>query len=303
MHKLLLQTIRNGYCENCFYGSLFLASKSEIIESIGESPENICFMRSLFKPIQSSILYDCNIIHDYKLTNRQIAIFSGSHAGSEVHILLLEKLMKKHKIMLKDLLLEPLAPLDTRKAVVRPSKLHNNCSGKHLMMLLMCKYMGFDYDYTNPNHPLQIIIKMQLEKLSGCKSDILSFDGCSTPLWGISYKNVIRAYFNLIEKYPELISVILNNPYTYGGYGRFDTEIIKRSKKNLFAKVGAGGLVLIYNFKHEKILLFKLSCDNNDIRRIIVIDYLNKLGWLNYKLDENIYNQKKQIVAKYKFAL
>ncbi|MBQ8475943.1 asparaginase, partial [bacterium] len=103
--------------------------------------------------------------------------------------------------------------------------------------------------------------------------------------------------------YPDLINAILKHPDIYGGYNRFDTEIIKLGKGNLFAKVGAGGLVLIYNFKKEQILLIKMAQDNNEARRLIALDYLNKLGWIDYKVDKNIYNQKKQIVAKYEFTL
>ena len=303
MHEILLRTVRNNYLDTCFLGSVFFATKNKIVKSIGENPDNICFLRSLFKPIQTSILFDCNIIKDYRIKQNELAIFSGSHAGSVKHINLLKNIMKKNKLNLKDLSIIPLEPLDKRNFRGKPSKLHNNCSGKHIMMLLACKYMGFNYDYTNPNHPLQKIIKNQQEKLSNYKSDILTFDGCSAPLWALPYKNVIEAFYNLVHKYPDLINAIIKNPDIYGGFNRLDTEIIKLGKGNLFSKVGAGGLVLIYNLKEDNSILIKLAQDNNDTRRIITLDYLNKINWLDYEVDKNIYTQKGQIVAQYEFTL
>ncbi len=303
MHKALIKTARNGYLDTIFFGSLFHATKTKLLKSIGENINTICFMRSLAKPLQASILFDTNIINDYNITNSELAIFSGSHSGTLRHINTLKNVLKKHDLKIKDLSIMPLKPLDTREFHGRKTKLHNNCSGKHVMMLLNCKYKGFNYDYTNPNHPIQKIIKQKQEELSQYKSDILTFDGCSTPLWGLPYKNIIKAYFNLIDKHPLLINAILNNSYLYGGYNRFDTEIIQLSKGKLFSKVGAGGLVIIYNFENEEIVLIKMAQDNNETRRLVALEYLNKIGWLNYEADKNLYNQKKQIVAKYEFTL
>ena len=299
MHTVLLKTIRNNYLDTSFYGSMFLADENKIYFQVGESSDTISFMRSLAKPLQASILFDTNI----NFTNKELAIFSGSHSGSRTHINFLKNILKKYKIKNSDLSICPIEPLDKRNFDGHKTKLHNNCSGKHIMMLVACKYFNFDLDYTNPNNPVQKLIKERQENLSGYKSDILTFDGCSTPLWGLPYENIIIAYFNLVEKYPALIQAIIKNPYIYGGYNRFDSEIIKLGKGNLFAKVGAGGFVIIYNIEKKQILLVKMAQDNNDARRIVTINYLNKIGWLNVKMDNNIYNQKKQIVSKYEFSL
>ena len=303
MHDILLKTSRNGYVDTVFYGSLFLADKNKIYFTKGDNKDSICFMRSLAKPLQTSIMFDSNIIRDYKITGKELAIFSGSHSGTSKHIKILKDVFKKHDLKLKDLLIKPIEPLDKKDFKGRKIKFHNNCSGKHTMMLLNCKYFGYKGDYTNPEHKLQKKIKTKQEELSGYKSNILTFDGCSTPLWGLPYKNIIKAYFNLIKQHPELINAIINNPYIYGGDNRLDTEIIKLSKGKLFAKVGAGGLVLIYNLQIHEILLIKMAQDNNEYRRLVALDYLNKIKWLDIELDNNIYNQKKQIVAKYEFTL
>ena len=302
MHKPILYSLRKGIVDTEFFASVFLAKSADKIQSIGKNEDEIVFLRSLAKPLQASILFDCNIIKDYKITESELAIFSGSHTGTKKHCEIIKNLLKRLDLKLSDLKTEPIYPLDMR-VLKKPSKLSNNCSGKHSMMLIMSKYSGADYNYLDVNHPIQQLIKKKQEELSGYKSDTLTFDGCGTPLWGLPYKNAIKAYFNLFhtEKYEKLIRSILKHPDIFGGFKRTDSDIIKKSKGSLFSKTGAGGLLLIYNFKEDEILLIKMAHDDNFARELIAYNILNELGWLNFKPDMNIYNQKNNIAASYSF--
>ena len=301
-YKLLLQTKRNDIVDCRYYGSVYLSSGGEITREFGLSADTLFYMRSLAKPLQTSILFDYNIIDDLGLTPADIAIMAGSHAGSFEHIKLLKNLCHKYKIKLSDLELEPQNPLDMRNFKGRKTKLHNNCSGKHLMMVLVSRYLNFPLPgYTNPNHPVQKLIYKKQCELSQETSQNLSFDGCSTPLWAISARGIIRAYYNLIsdKKYSFLVKSILKYPDIFGGFDRLDSDIIKLSGGRLFSKVGAGGFIVICNLDNSEILLVKLAQNNNPIRKLIVLDILNKLKWLNVAPDEYEYNQKSMPVAKY----
>ena len=300
--EILLATKRNGIIDCEYYGSIYLADKSGIYKYIGKNPSNIFFMRSLAKPLQASIICDYNIIQDYNLSEKEIAIFCASHAGSLKHIKIIKNLTKKLKLKVSDFILKPDEPLDKRNFKGKKTKFHNNCSAKHLMMLAMSKYLGYSLkNYTSYEHPIQKLIYQKQFELSGFKSPYPTKDGCSTPLWGLSAENIIKSYFNLFsnKKYNILIKSIINNPDVYGGYDRLDSEIIKLSHKKLFAKVGAGGFILIYNFKEEKILLIKLTQNNNYARKLITMDILNKLKWVKSKVEEFEYNQQNEITAKY----
>ncbi|MBR1616968.1 asparaginase, partial [bacterium] len=210
-----------------------------------------------------------------------------------------------HNLKIKDLKLAPSYPLDTRNFKGRKTKLQNNCSGKHIMMLLMCKYKGFNLDYTNINHPLQKLIKKKQEELCKYKSNTTSYDGCGTPLWAIPYKNIIIAYNSLCsdKKYEPLLNSIQKYPDLFGGYDRLDSELIKLSKGKLFSKVGAGGLVLIRNNENKNTVLIKMAHDDNPARKLVCYHILNKLNWIDKKLDLNIYNQQNTIVATWQFAV
>ena len=65
----------------------------------------------------------------------------------------------------------------------QPSRIHNNCSGKHIAMLLMCKFFGFSTDmYFDRNHELQKLIFKYLSNLFNTKIENIAIDGCSTPI-------------------------------------------------------------------------------------------------------------------------
>ena len=299
---ILLTTKRNNCIDSIYYGSIYLANKKEIYKKIGFDPKTHFFMRSLAKPLQASIMCDCNIINDFKLTQKELAIFCASHAGDTIHLNILKNILKKHKLKTSDLNIKAIEPLDLRHFKGKKTKLHNNCSAKHIMMLLMCKYLNFDIkNYTNEHHPIQQLIKQKQETLSNEKCTDLSYDGCGTPLWAISIEKIINSYFNLIkdDKFKPILSAVLKYPNIFGGYNRFDSEIISLSKGKLFSKVGAGGFVIVYNLEKDEILLVKMTQNNNEARRLITLNVLNNLNWLDVKLPEYELNQQKQKVAKY----
>ena len=300
--SILLTTKRNNCIDSIYYGSIYLANKKGIYKTIGFEQKTLFYMRSLAKPLQASIMCDCNIIKDYNFTQKELAIFCASHAGDIEHIKILKNLLKKHDLKIKDIDIIAQEPLDLRHFKGRKTKLHNNCSAKHIMMLLMSKYKGFNLiGYTDEKHPIQQLIKEKQEKLSKQKCNKLSYDGCGTPLWAISAENIIKSYFNLIKNkdFQPILNSILKYPDIYGGYNRFDSEIMQLSKGKLFSKVGAGGFVIIYNLEKDEILLVKMTQNNNEARKLITLDILNKLNWLNTKPVEYELNQKKQKVAKY----
>lgn len=301
-YKILLSSYRGNVQDYCYYGGYCLAKKGKIYKEYGIKKDSLFFMRSLAKPLQASILLDSDIINDYNILPHEIAIMSGSHSGSIKHTFVLKNLLKKHKLKISDLQIKPIPPLDKRNYFNHPSKLHNNCSGKHIMMLLMSKYNGFSLEnYSDINHPVQKLINKKQVELSGFNSSNYSFDGCGTPLWEINLEGIIRAYHNLVnyEKYSYLINSILKNPDIFGGYDRLDSDIITLSKGKLFAKVGASGFILVYNINLDECLFLKMAQDNNYYRKLITFDILNKLNWLDVDVAQSISNQKNVPVAKY----
>lgn len=293
----LVEYIRDGLVEQEHYGFLIYADKNKIIEKIGENNDYPFFLRSCAKPLQASLLIDYGMDKAYKMTDKEITICLASHAGERIHTDTVSGLLNKIGLTEKDLkcgLHEPLSKTRQREMLLNGenfTQIHNNCSGKHTMMLGLSKLKGWDLKtYDRINHPLQKKIKEKIYSLCEITQEYPSTkDGCGVPIYAMPLKNMLKGYLNLFcdEKYSKLTNAILNNPYILGGENRTDTKIVAHSE-NIIAKVGACGLCIVVNLKEKSGFIVKISDSNMDAREYLVIDYLNKLGWSNIKSDRAI---------------
>lgn len=258
------------------------------------------FLRSCAKPLQASLIIDSGI----DFTDEELALCSGSHAGEECHLRVAQEILDKlglDESYLKCGIHEPLAGLKEGEAA---RAIHNNCSGKHLGFLAVCQAKGWDLEtYYEPEHPLQVAVKNRIYEL--CEIDMvqpspqpssperefarypMTTDGCGVPIVSMPLHNLVIGFKNLNKKYPQIVNAILKNPYIYGGVNRLDTEIIQRT--GMLAKVGAGGLCVVYDTLHDNGFAVKMFDASMSARRIAVLDklkvnYDNKIKTLNGKV-------------------
>ena len=294
--KINVEYIRDGLVEELHEGVI----------SFGDDNNNTpYYLRSCAKPLQASLLIDYNI----DFTPEELAFCSGSHAGEDCHIRVAEGILNKiglDKNYLKCGIHAPLSRTKQDKMLLageKPSAIHNNCSGKHLGFLAICKKQGWDLDrYFEPEHPLQIEIKRKIYDLCGVNETLeyiypLTTDGCGVPIVSMPLHNLVKGYKNLVKNYPKLVDAIIKNPYIYGGENRLDTEIIENSE-NLLAKVGAGGLCIVYNIEKNEGFALKINDASTEARKFAVIELINKLGWADIEIDKNIKTISGKIVGK-----
>ena len=180
----------------------------------------------------------------------------------------------------------------------KASEIHNNCSGKHIGFLVVCKLNGWDMlTYDEPNHPLQVAVKNRINSMCEVTENYpMTTDGCGVPILSMPLYNMLIGYINLL-KYDKIINAIKNNPYIFGGENRLDTEIIQKSD-NLIAKVGAGGLCVVLNLEKKNAFVVKINDCSMEARRFAVLDYINKLGWANISFDRSIKTIQGKIVGE-----
>jgi len=312
IYSLVLSTERSGVADSQFFGSYLYFDGEKDLSTFCHENSIKYFLRSMLKPIQASILADEEIYDYFNLTNEELAVIQGSHTGEPVHIELVNSILKKIGLNENALLCPVIEPLNTNcypKNTVY-SKLHNNCSGKHSMMLAYCVYHNLDYsNYTSPNHPVQIKIKEKL--LNYAKTDSLAEtkDGCTVPVWGLNIENIKNAVLNyyIDKKNEKLIKAYKSNPYIIGGKDNFgirtDTKISNLSS-DLVSKVGAGGFIYVYNLKTKTLLIVKMAQDNNKAREILTLELLYRTGNLKERFyDINIYTEDNNPIGKYIFNL
>ena len=270
------------------------------------------YLRSCAKPLQTTLLVD----YGADLTEKELALCCGSHAGEECHIEVARGILKKYDIdenLLRCGVHAPLARSMQDKMLLRGEKataIHNNCSGKHIGFLVICKLKGWDMEtYDRPEHPLQVAIKNKINSLTslprstgeGCgegttQSYPVTTDSCGVPILSMPLKNMLIGYKNLLN-YEKITSAIKNNPYIFGGENRLDTEIIEKTD-DLIAKVGAGGLCIVFNLKLKNGFVLKINDCSMEARRFAVLEAINRLGWGNIEFDKTIKTLHGQVVGE-----
>ncbi len=303
---ILLEFNRGGLTEQFHSGFLLKMNKDNSIYKIGNDLNYPFYLRSCAKPLQASILIDLEIDKKYNLTSEEIAVCCSSHTGEDIHINTIKSLMKKFSLsedMYKCSMHSPLSKRKQNDIIMGKEKLsvlHNNCSGKHTMMLAVCKNQGWNIEnYYEISHPLQKMIK---EKIYGlCEIDQefpVSTDGCGVPIFSMPLQNMLIGYKNLFckEKYSAIKNAFLKNSYLIGGENRLDSAIISSSDV-LVAKVGAGGLCIVVNTKTEELLLVKISDCDMKARAIVAAEALKQLGWIKSESDSLKAQNTKEILT------
>lgn len=258
------------------------------------------YLRSCAKPLQATLLIDYKI----DLTEEELALCCGSHAGEECHVRVAKQILDKFEIdekYLKCGIHAPLARSMQDKMLLRGEEaraIHNNCSGKHIGFLVICKTKGWDIKtYDRPEHPLQIAIKNKINNMCEVASNYpITTDGCGVPILSMPLKNMLIGYKNLLQ-YEKIINAIQKYPYIFGGENRLDTEIIQNTD-DLIAKVGAGGLCIVFNTKKEDGFVVKINDCSMEARRFAVLEMINRLDWGNVELDKTIKTLQGKVVGE-----
>ena len=285
----LVKHVRNGLEEQVHYGIILHINKSGIINKIGDDNGYRFYHRSCMKPLQITPVFDLKLDEKYNFTEKEIAVCAASHTGDLIHQEQIRSILNKIKLNENDfhcLPHEPISKTEQKRLILNglePTKIHNNCSGKHSAMLAICKEMGFDIkNYTDLSHPLtDLVLNKVMDFCEVTKEEVvISKDGCGLPVIATTLEALAKGFLNLFtnKKYLKLRNSILNNPYIAGGNYRLDSEIMN-SSDNLIAKVGACGLCVVVNIEKKEAVIIKIADSNMDARAFALISYLLKIKW------------------------
>ena len=287
-----VEYVRDGLVEEFHEGFFMLLSKP--YDTIPY------YLRSCAKPLQATLLVDYGI----DLSEEELALCCGSHAGEECHIKVAKQILDRFDIdesYLKCGVHAPLARSMQDKMLLRAEKasaIHNNCSGKHIGFLVICKIKGWEMTtYDKPDHPLQVAIKNKINAMCQVEAEYpMTTDGCGVPILSMPLKNLLIGYKNLL-RYDKIVSAIQKYPYIFGGENRLDTEILQQTN-GLIAKVGAGGLCVVFNAEKQDGFVVKINDCSMDARRFAVLEMINRLGWGNIQFDKSIKTLHGQVVGE-----
>lgn len=304
---LVIRT-RSDVQECSYYGDYCIVDEnSNLIDSAGD-PNHIVFMRSCAKPFQAIPVVNNDIQEKYHLTKAEIAFIASSHTGQPSHIEIAQQILDKTTLSIETLKCGLHYPFDENakfEMISRqqlPSVLHNNCSGKHIGMLLVCRELGWSQiDYFKEEHPLQILILKIIQSLASSNSTIhVGIDGCGVPTYGMPLLDIAKLYNRLVDtdvnsfdrERAIICDAMFQNPFFVAGDGLLETEAMKRVNQKIIMKRGADGL-LCMGIPERKIgIAIKVRSGERMPVNVIAMHLLQKFELID---DDGLYELQKAI--------
>jgi L-asparaginase II len=221
-------------------------------------PNSFTFWRSCAKPFQVIPFLASGGFDAMGWGDEQLAISCASHGGEPEHVALVEGMLRDIELEEGDLACGPHDPSSQRGARIlresgeRPTRLHNNCSGKHTAMLAQARHKGWTTQgYESRDHHVQrgILHEIALWTDVPCGKITQSVDGCGVVVFGMTLERMARAYSRLAvatargEEFPSrVIGAMSKHPFLVGGTDRIDSALIDETNGSVVSKVGAEGV-------------------------------------------------------------
>ena len=219
------------------------------------------FPRSAVKALQVLPLVESGIADELGVTDAEIALACGSHAGEPQHVAAAASMLARAGRTADCLGCGVHWPFNEAAARAlaargeRPSQLHNTCSGKHAGFVCLACGLGLDpAGYVGPDHPVQERVRAALEDLTGAShgAETRAADGCSIPTYAIPLTALAFGFAKLgtgigisrgcAKAAARIRRAVAANPLMVGGTRRFDTVVMERFGERAFVKGGAEGV-------------------------------------------------------------
>jgi L-asparaginase II len=218
----------------------------------------VTFWRSCAKPFQVMPLIASGGFDRIAWGDDQLALACASHGGEPEHVQIVEGMLASIAMEEGDLACGPHEPLAqrglklVRESGSRPSRLHNNCSGKHAAMLAQAFTAGWPaFGYERQDHPVQQACLNEVARWSGVEAARIpqAVDGCGCVVFALPLHAMARSFARLAdaarrgEEIPSrVVHAMQTRPFLIGGTDRFDSALVEATEGRVIAKVGAEGV-------------------------------------------------------------
>ena len=279
-------------------------------------PEVTTYLRSSAKPFQAIPLVASGAADRFEFTEKEIAIACASHNGEAIHTETVAGMLNKIGLDESALKCGVHEPFSTEVAEqlraegLRPTVLHNNCSGKHTGMLALALHLGAPIEtYDSVENPVQQLILRSVSEFSGqpVAEIALGVDGCGAPVFGVPVTAMALMYARLAAQ-PEgfcdpasreaarrISRAMTAYPEIVGGRAeRLDTKVMLAGRGAVVSKVGAEGVYtagVLPSEKWPRGLGIALKIEDGEDRRsrpTVVIETLRQLGVLESEAIEEL---------------
>ena len=260
-NPVLVEVLRGSAVESRHRGAFAVFDADGVCVMAAGNIEHPVFPRSAVKAFQALPLIESGAADRFGLTNQELALTISSHSGEPAHVETAQAILAKvgrdhsclecgaHWPMSRE------AERHLASEGLKPTALHNNCSGKHAGFI--CLSCGMDEnpkDYIKPDHAVQKEIRAACESMTQFKfsNDWTGTDGCSIPTYAVPLKHLASGFARLgtgaglapkrAEAAKRLRIAAAAAPFMVAGSRRFDTQAMEIFGERLFMKTGAEGV-------------------------------------------------------------
>lgn len=259
--SLIVEVRRGGHVESRHAVALAIADAAgRTVSAFGDVAAAV-FPRSAIKVIQALPLVESGAADALGLGVRELALATASHNGEPAHVDLARVMLARVGRDETCLACGPHWPNREEdrgrlhRDGLRPSRLHNNCSGKHAGFVCAACHQGLDpAGYERLDHPLHRQIAAALADVVGVDLDRApqGIDGCSIPTWAFPLEALARGFARLttgVGLAParaaaarRLLEAARAEPFMIAGTDRVCTGLIEAFAGRIYVKVGAEGV-------------------------------------------------------------
>ncbi|GAA0558723.1 asparaginase [Rhizomicrobium electricum] len=252
-NPVLVEVTRGDLVESIHRGAVAIVDAAGAVRfSLGDIDAPI-YTRSALKPFQALPLVESGAAEAFGVSDEEVALACASHSGESMHTTRVAAWLKRIGCSEADLICGPQTPrheptLQTMAEThEKPSRLHNNCSGKHAGFLTVAKHLGAPTaDYVNISHPVQKAILESVSRLSDYRDPAWGIDGCAAPNFALPLTAFARALARLATGQTPGAARILKSMTTYpelvAGTGRHCTALMRAAQGKVAVKLGAEGV-------------------------------------------------------------
>lgn len=270
--------------------------QGQLIAWVGD-PELLTFFRSSAKPLQALPLVADGVTEAYSVSDSELAVICASHSAEPGHIEAVEAILSRIGCSEEDLECGVQWPFhkETAEAMRRegksPSRLHNNCSGKHAGMLAWSRHSGVETkDYIRASHSVQrrICSEIGLWAGSSCEAMPVGIDGCGVPSFAqplnvmadVFAKVMAAARHDPASPAGRVTRAMTAEPWYVAGTGRLTTRLMEATGGRLLAKYGAEALYCLGDRERGVGVAVKIEDGQKRAIGPAVIEFLARLGLL-----------------------
>lgn len=258
-NPVLVEITRGELVESIHRGSIAIAdADGRIAFALGDI-ETPVYPRSSLKPIQALPLLESGAAEAFGLSDEEVALACASHSGEPMHTTRVTAWLERIGCTPDDLACgpHPVRYEPVWEAMVKrgeaPTRVHNNCSGKHTGFLTVARHWDIaTAGYEKHDHPVQRAVAKALGELSGIAGELpWGVDGCAAPNFALSLTGFARALAKLAAPQglpapranaaKRIVRAMTAHPELVSGTGRACAILMRAGNGRVAVKTGAEG--------------------------------------------------------------